>query len=256
VAEKKICFFIAPIGEDGSESRKRTDQVEAIIIEPIAKKFHYEVIRADKIGKSGMITSQIIQHLFDSNLVIADLAYQNPNVFYELALRHAVRKPFIQLIQENEKIPFDVAGLRTIHLDHHDLTSAERCKVELEKQMNEIEKNPTSVESPVSQAIDVQALKGSGKQAERYMGEVMEMVSELTRQVGQLKERLVPDRSTLFTASNRSSLPDLSALNVPTQAFRNVDWEAFGKMATAQSNRIVGMISEPVESVTPRKKDK
>jgi len=261
VPEKKICFFIAPIGEDGSESRRRTDQVEEIIIEPIAKKFHYEVIRADKIGKSGMITSQIIQHLFDSHLVIADLAYQNPNVFYELALRHAVRKPFIQLIQENEKIPFDVAGLRTIHLDHHDLSSAERCKAELEKQMDEIDKNPTSVESPVSQAIDVQALKGSGKQAERYMGEVMEMVSELTRQVGQLKERLVVDRPSVVTASNRNSEASSEGRTVPLRSIGNfgkIDWDALGKAIEAQANPAFfrGLANLAMPATPPTKKDK
>ncbi len=69
--------------------------------------------------------------------------------------------------------------------------------MELEKQMNEIEKNQLRLNRQVSQAIDVQALKGSGKQAERYMGEVMEMVSELTRQVGQLKERLAPGRAAV-----------------------------------------------------------
>ena len=41
-----------------------------------------------------MITSQVLQHVTEDALVVADLTGRNPNVFYELALRHAIRKPF------------------------------------------------------------------------------------------------------------------------------------------------------------------
>jgi hypothetical protein len=201
----KVCFFICPLGEAGSEQRERSDQVEEYIIKPIAHGFGYVVVRADKIGKPGIITSQVIEHLFESSLVIADLAFQNPNVFYELALRHAVRKPFIQLIEDTKRIPFDVSSLRTIQLDHHDLASAERCKSELEKQISEIERNPTLVESPVSHGIEVQSLKSSGKQTDRVMGEILESVSEVSRQMRQLKGLLFPDRPAVMTASNRNS---------------------------------------------------
>ena len=47
------------------------------------------------------------------------------NVYYELAVRHATRKPVIQLMQKGEPLPFDVAGTRTIIVDHRDLDSAE-----------------------------------------------------------------------------------------------------------------------------------
>jgi len=51
------------------------------------------VIRADKISEPGIITTQIIGHIVDAELVIADLTDKNPNVFYELAIRHAIRNP-------------------------------------------------------------------------------------------------------------------------------------------------------------------
>lgn len=64
--------------------------------------------------------------------MIADLTGHNPNVFYELAIRHATGKPVIQLIEHNEKIPFDIFDFSTIHIDHSDLESVAVCKEKLE----------------------------------------------------------------------------------------------------------------------------
>jgi hypothetical protein len=62
----KICFVIAPIGEDGSDIRKRSDRMFTYVIEPAAKECGYKAVRADKISKPGIITNQVIQaHIFD-----------------------------------------------------------------------------------------------------------------------------------------------------------------------------------------------
>jgi hypothetical protein len=89
----KICFYISPIGEEGSEHRQHADLFLASIVEPTLEEFGLSVVRADKIGKPGMITAQIIEHVLKAKLVIADLSYHNPNVFYELCLRHVCRLP-------------------------------------------------------------------------------------------------------------------------------------------------------------------
>lgn len=133
--EKQNCFVIAPIGEADSDTRKRSDQVLRHIIRPAVESCGYQAIRADEIDKPGVITSQVIQHVVSDPLVIADLTETNPNVFYELAIRHAIRKPLVQIIKKGEKIPFDVAGTRTVHFDHHDLDSVESAKNEIINQI-------------------------------------------------------------------------------------------------------------------------
>jgi hypothetical protein len=75
------------------------------------------VIRADQIDKPGLITVQVIEHIAKARIVIADISFHNPNVFYELALRHASGKPTVQLIRANDRIPFDLEQVRTIKLD-------------------------------------------------------------------------------------------------------------------------------------------
>src|SRR5437016_10492301 len=93
-SEEKTCFVISPIGDEGSEVRRRSDQVLKHIVRPAARKCGYSsIVRADQMSKPGLITAQVIQCLVNSNLVVADLTGHNPNVFYELAVRHAIRKP-------------------------------------------------------------------------------------------------------------------------------------------------------------------
>lgn len=186
--KEKICFVIAPIGEEGSEARRRSDQILKHIMIPAAKECGYETVRADTISEPGMITSQVIQHLVEDALVIADLTGRNPNVFYELAVRHAIKKPCVQVIQIGEPIPFDVAQSRTIQVDHHDLDSVARCISELVKQIHSVEKNPSDVDTPISVAIDLQSLRQSENPLEKSSAEIISMLQDLRSMVGELSE--------------------------------------------------------------------
>jgi hypothetical protein len=68
-----------------------------------------------------MITGQVIDHLCRAKLVIADLSFGNPNVYYELALRHATRKAVVQIIRTSDRLPFDVGQFRTVTIDMTDI---------------------------------------------------------------------------------------------------------------------------------------
>ncbi len=81
------------------------------------------LVRADRITSPGMITAQVIEHIVRSPLVVADLSFGNPNVYYELALRHACRRPVVQLIRAGDHLPFDVNQFRTVTLDMTDIFS-------------------------------------------------------------------------------------------------------------------------------------
>jgi hypothetical protein len=118
-----ICFYMSPIGEETSEQRLHSNLFLNHLVEPALVEFGLKVIRADLIGESGMITSQILEHILKARLVIADLSFQNPNVFYELAIRHACKLPIVQIIRKADKIPFDVDQVRTIQIDNSGIYS-------------------------------------------------------------------------------------------------------------------------------------
>lgn len=186
----RICFVIAPIGEAESETRKRSDQVLKHVMLPAALKCEYKVIRADQISEPGMITSQVIQHIVEDPLVLADLTDRNPNVFYELAIRHAIRKPLVQLIKKGEQIPFDIAGTRTIHVDIHDLDSVEEAKAEIISQIRALEKDSSRLETPISVSLDLQMLRQSGNPEQRSLADLLTVITELRSSVVGIEKRL------------------------------------------------------------------
>ena len=187
---EKSCFVIAPIGEPESETRKRSDQILKHVISPAAIECGYSTTRADQISEPGMITSQVIQHVVDDPLVVADLTERNPNVFYELAIRHAIRKPLVQLIKKGEQIPFDVAGTRTVHVDHRDLDSVEAAKTEIVAQIRSLEADSATLETPISVSLDLQFLRQSDNPEQRSLADVLSVMSELRSTLGGMEKRL------------------------------------------------------------------
>lgn len=181
--KENSCFVIAPIGASGSPERRRSDQVFTHIIEPVARNQGFTPVRADHLGKPGLITSQVIEHLLDDPLVIADLTGANPNVYYELAIRHATRKPAVLLVSLGERLPFDVAPARTIQFDYQDLDSVATAKSELTRQIENAKSNPDDVDSPVSVAVDVKSLRASGGLTEKSLAQILSRLQDVEAQV-------------------------------------------------------------------------
>jgi len=151
---ESTCFYITPIGDEGSEYRKHSDLFLGTFIEPAVEPFKLRVIRADQIDKPGVITKQVISYLLKSRLVIADLSFHNPNVFYELAIRHACRMPTVQIIRSSDKIPFDIGQLRTVKIDCTDIFSLvpkiETYKTEITNQIRRALEDPDATDNPIT----------------------------------------------------------------------------------------------------------
>jgi hypothetical protein len=154
VSWSNICFYISPIGEEGTEQRKHSDFFLHQIVEPALDDFGLRIVRADDIGKPGMITAQIIEHLVKAKLAIADLSFHNPNVFYELSLRHVCRLPTVQIIRQKDRIPFDLDQFRTIKVDTDDVyglyPKLEEYKSEVANQVRKVLDNPEEVDNPIT----------------------------------------------------------------------------------------------------------
>lgn len=132
--------------------------------------------------------------------VVADLTGRNPNVFYELGLRHATRLP-IALISEDEDLPFDIAQLRTIFFDHTDLESAANCRDGIAAQLaTALDKGGYS---PVTTALDLSSLDRSDA-VERTLANVLSAVEELGRR---LDRPLVSRDLPAYDLHERDHLP-------------------------------------------------
>jgi len=120
MAGNPSCFVIGPIGDRlagvGTPERQVYEhaiQVWENVILPACEATGLKPLRADHISRSGEIVEQVCRHLRDADLVIADLTGANPNVMYELGLRHTISRPTIQ-IGERGRLPFDISAIRTL----------------------------------------------------------------------------------------------------------------------------------------------
>ncbi|MDH4171568.1 MAG: DUF4071 domain-containing protein [Acidimicrobiia bacterium] len=91
------------------------DDIYARGIKPPLTELGLEVVRADDERTGGFIHTPMYERLLLAEIVVADLTLLNPNVFYELGVRHAARPHATVMIFANvAQLPFDVAPLRAI----------------------------------------------------------------------------------------------------------------------------------------------
>lgn len=129
----KTCFMVSPIGNEGSDTRKRADQLFKYIISPVCEECGFEAVRVDQINKADSITQTIIDYLKSAELVIADMTGHNPNAFYEIGYRASTGKPIIHVKEKGESIPFDISSIRAFDYDLTDLDSVQEVKQRLKQ---------------------------------------------------------------------------------------------------------------------------
>lgn len=120
------CFVVGPIGNKFAAIATPAREVyeEALdvfekVIVPACQAFSIDPIRSDQIAVSGAVTQQVLRHIYEDEIVIADVSGGNPNVMYELGLRHTRDLLTIQ-IGEYGQLPFDIADIRTIQFSRSD----------------------------------------------------------------------------------------------------------------------------------------
>jgi len=99
-------FVAMPFGmKEGINFNKVYDD----FIKPALEEEGFDVFRADEETKAGNIRTDMFQELLLADLVVADLSIDNPNVWYELGVRHALRaRGVIQINCQRDYMPFDV----------------------------------------------------------------------------------------------------------------------------------------------------
>ncbi|MGF1538212.1 MAG: tetratricopeptide repeat-containing protein [Elainellaceae cyanobacterium] len=110
-------FVVMPFGRKQGSDGNWIDfnRIYSDLIKPALLEAGFEPFRADEEASSGDILTDMFQELLLADLVIADLSIDNANVYYELGIRHAMRKRGIVHIQSGRAyMPFDIFNVRTI----------------------------------------------------------------------------------------------------------------------------------------------
>lgn len=115
----KLCYVIMPYGGTDQNKINHYNGIYSAIIEPAARAAGYtEILREDHVNTPGAISHNIVKHLAEADMVIADLSHGNANVFYELGIRHVFSKGKTVLICDStSKQFFDTAHLQIVYYD-------------------------------------------------------------------------------------------------------------------------------------------
>jgi hypothetical protein len=150
--EGKTCFVITPIGGDGTAIRREADGIVDEVLIPVLEGYlGFKVSVAHRIESTGSISQQVIRDVMEADLAICNLTTLNPNVMYELALRHAVRLPVVTIASDSTKLPFDIAEDRVIFYQN-DIMGANILKDKLRPMVEACMKDDEP-DNPVYRAI-------------------------------------------------------------------------------------------------------
>jgi hypothetical protein len=121
-AEPLECFIVMPFGtKPVPDDPKRTydfEKVYRVLIQRAVREAGMIPVRADERVSSALIHTDMFRDLRDRSVVLADLSLDNPNVFYELGVRHVMSsRGTVLMCRKGSSLPFDVKLSRVIFYD-------------------------------------------------------------------------------------------------------------------------------------------
>jgi len=115
-----ICFVVMPFGlrDTGATApapaRVDFDALWLLAIKPALERLGYRAVRADQ-DLGPLIIQEMLERLYYSDLVVADISVANANAYYEVGIRHAARPDGCVLIAADWARPvFDLAQVRHV----------------------------------------------------------------------------------------------------------------------------------------------
>lgn len=223
------CFVIMPYGNREKNARRKHEldslyehiikpAVEAVTI-PGETTANVRCHRGDKEPGPGEIVAHIVENLVLSELAIAELTGRNPNVFYELGVRHAVSDKTILISESEEDVPFDLRGQRLI-LYTRDFDGGVRLGKDITRAVQEIVRTdtPARTDNPVRRFLfdrereemlrqrETHGQPPADDSVEKMMREINGLRADLNAQLEQVRLMIetvtaVPNSSALRPAS-------------------------------------------------------
>jgi hypothetical protein len=155
-SRQKTAFVVMPFSPTASEQNWK--EVFEGVFRPALEECGYECKQAET--STGSLIVSIVESLLNSDIVLADVTDRNPNVFYELGVRHSLRRGTIIVSQGSSHVPSDLRGYWWLN---YGLRPAEvlRFKADIRKIIQSIEESPDRSDSPVSDYQDRSKISSS-----------------------------------------------------------------------------------------------
>src|SRR6478609_6842971 len=177
MSDNPLCFVLMPFGTKKDPTGGpdiNFDSVYEQAIRPAIEAAGMDAIRADEELTGGIIQKPMFERLLLCDFALADLTTANPNVFYELGVRHAVRPATtLAIFARHQSLPFDIAYLRSLSYElgegnRFTTSEASALRGALTRRLTELRKvarEDAASDSPIFQLLtdygapDIQRLK-------------------------------------------------------------------------------------------------
>lgn len=110
---EKRCFVIMPISDKEGYAPGHFRKVYEQIFIPAIRKAGFEPYRVDDEKLSQSIIKKIFDGLTKYDMALCDLSSNNPNVMYELGIRHSYDLPVVLVKDDKTDYVFDISGINT-----------------------------------------------------------------------------------------------------------------------------------------------
>ena len=189
----KKCFVIMPFGKkkdiDGCEVD--FDHVYHELIYKAVRELGVECERCDEIIGTGSIHKKMFRGIFDADVSVVDITSLNPNVFYELGVRHALHKHVTLVLRRNSNlpIPFNINGLNILG---YDIDNEEQLENNRKKIRDHIQKglDTASIDSIIFDALDDLRVERKSKPIETREEKLYPVVGAPGKQIGYITGNL------------------------------------------------------------------
>jgi hypothetical protein len=149
-AKMKNAFVIMPFSGTANATEQQWPEIYSEVFKPAFEECGYVCERAKPM--TGHLLDSIVESLASSAVVLADVTDRNPNVFYELGIRHSLKRGTI-IVSQDAEVPSDLRGLWFVR---YGIRPAEvrAFKENIRPLTSELEAKPDRSDSAVSAYLD------------------------------------------------------------------------------------------------------
>ena len=208
--QKKKCFVIMPVSKTKSCSTRQWTTIFNVMIKPavVGSRLGFTCERARP--RTGNLIRDILNELNGADVVIADLTDTNPNVFYELGVRHTLRNRTILIAQDMKYVPSDLKSYWAI-VYKKGLSGLQDFKDKIRNVLREMMMNPEKPDNPVADFLGEKNISLLSQERSANLKKLTALVSELSYNLSlfdeilstvEASEKAQKQKKKQFTVSN------------------------------------------------------
>ena len=192
--EKPQCLVIMPFSDPKGYEPGHFRKIYNHILAPAIEASGFVPHRIDENAESTMIHAKLLDQLINAPMVLCDLSSKNPNVLYELGIRHAFDKPVVLVQEKGQDRIFDISGLTTVEYRKERLYDE---VLEDQKTITAaIKQNTGDNKYSIMSLVQLHPAKLNADHNVTREDQMAFALAELTRQVSRIEDQLTVRSST------------------------------------------------------------